>query len=51
MTPGGYFLGDDEQKASDTLVSIFLDGGNRVGGFQSPLSRDYRREDVFWTAA
>lgn len=23
MTLGGEFLGDDEQKASDTLVSIF----------------------------
>lgn len=30
MTLGGQFLGNGEQKASDTLASIFLDAGNRV---------------------
>lgn len=43
MTLGGYFLGDEEQKASDTLANIFLNAGNRVRGMQSPLSGDYRR--------
>lgn len=50
MTLGREFLGDDEQKASDTLANIFLDAKNRVRGMQSPLNTDYRREDLFWTA-